>query len=111
MSETTKFILPVHIKVSERALTEFCRRHHVKKLAFFGSVLRDDFDEESDIDILVEFEHGYVPGFDMVALGNELSQLISRKVDLRTPNELSRYFRAQVVREARVVYEAKQPEK
>jgi predicted nucleotidyltransferase len=90
--------------VPEAELADFCRRHHIKNLSLFGSVLRDDFKADSDIDVLVEFEPGYVPGFNMVDMENEISQLSGRKVDLRTPNDLSRYFRDRVVREAKVVY-------
>ena len=90
--------------VSQRQLTAFCRKHHIKKLSLFGSVLRDDFRPDSDIDVLVEFEQGYVPGFGIVAMEDELSRLVGRKVDLRTPNDLSRYFREQVIRDAEVLY-------
>jgi predicted nucleotidyltransferase len=90
--------------VPEAELAAFCRRHHIKKLSLFGSVLRDDFNANSDIDVLVEFEPGYVPGFGMVDMENELSQLAGYKVDLRTPHDLSRYFRDRVVREAKVQY-------
>jgi len=85
-------------------LTEFCRRNHITKLSLFGSALRDDFRPDSDIDVLVEFEPGHVPGFAIVAMQNELSRLAGRKVDLRTPRDLSRYFREQVIREAKVRY-------
>ncbi len=93
--------------VPEAQLAEFCRRHHIRKLALFGSVLRDDFGPDSDIDVLVEFEPGHVPGFAIIAMEDELSQMVGRKVDLRTPNDLNRYFREQVVREAQVQYAAK----
>jgi len=77
----------------------FCRRNHIRKLYLFGSALRGDFGPESDVDVLVEFETGHVPGFfrlfDMEA---ELSTLFGgRKVDLRTPQDLSRYFRDEVL--------------
>ncbi|MFH1087533.1 MAG: nucleotidyltransferase family protein [Chloroflexota bacterium] len=91
----------------EDRLTEFCRKHHVRKLSLFGSVLREDFRPESDIDVLVEFEPGHVPGFGIVDMEDELSQLVGRKVDLRTANDLSKYFREQVVREAIVRYAAR----
>ena len=95
------------ISVSKRELTAFCRRHHITSLSFFGSVLREDFRPDSDIDVLVEFELGHVPGFAIVDMENELSRLLGRKVDLRTPQELSRYFRDDVLKEARVQYAAK----
>lgn len=93
------------IKISKHQLTLFCRHNHIKKLSLFGSVLREDFRPESDIDILVEFEKGYVPGFAIVSMENELSRVLGRKVDIRTYADLSRYFRDTVVREARVEYE------
>jgi len=101
---------PVHkkfnIKIPRNKLTAFCRRHHIKRLSFFGSVLRDDFKPDSDVDVLVEFEPGHTPGWDIVSMEDELSSMLSRKVDLHTRNDLSRYFRDQVVREAKVQYAA-----
>ena len=85
-------------------ITEFCQHHHILRLAVFGSALRDDFTDQSDIDLLVEFEKGYEPGFAFFALQDELSQLIGRQVDLNTPNFLSRYFRGMVVNSAEVIY-------
>lgn len=93
-------------KISQDELTEFCRRHHIRKLSFFGSVLREDFGPDSDIDVLVEFEAGHVPGFlRLAAIERELSSLLGgRKVDLRTPQDLSRYFREEVLASAEVQY-------
>ncbi len=96
-----------NICISQDKVADFCRRHHIHKLSLFGSVLRDDFGPDSDVDVLVEFEPGHVPGFfglfDMEA---ELSSLFNgRKVDLRTPKDISHYFREQVIREAKVQYE------
>jgi len=90
--------------IPRRTLAKFCRKHHIKRLALFGSVLREDFRSESDIDVLVDFEPGYVPGFGIVNVEKELSRLAGRKVDLRTTGDLSRYFRERVVREARLEY-------
>ena len=86
--------------------TDFCRRNHIRKLSLFGSVLRDDFGPESDIDVLVEFEAGHVPGFfRLFDMEEELSSLLGgRKVDLRTPEDLSRYFRDEVLAQSRVQY-------
>ena len=84
-------------------IREFCRRNHIAKLSVFGSALRDDFRRESDVDILVEFEPGQVPGFAFFAMQDELSAIIGRTVDLHTPGFLSRYFRDDVMREAEVV--------
>jgi predicted nucleotidyltransferase len=87
-------------------LAEFCRRHRIRKLAFFGSVLRDDFGPASDVDVLVEFESGARVGLIRLAgIENELSELLGRKVDLNTPGCLSPYFRDEVLREAEVVHE------
>jgi len=93
-------------RVPKERLADYCRRHHIKKLSLFGSVLRRDFQPDSDIDVLVEFEPGHVPGFAIIDIEAELSQLVGRKVDLRTANDLSRYFRDRVVREAKVLYVA-----
>jgi predicted nucleotidyltransferase len=92
------------IKIPKQKLTEFCRRHHIRKLSFFGSVLRDDFRPDSDIDVLVEFESGYVPGLAFFGMEEELAAILGRKVDLHTPQFLSKYFRDQVVAEAEVQY-------
>ncbi|MBC8205484.1 MAG: nucleotidyltransferase family protein [FCB group bacterium] len=87
-------------------INEFCRRNHIRKLAFFGSVLREDFTPESDIDILVEFESGHIPGFIKLAgMEIELSSILGRKTDLRTKEDLSSYFRDEVLSSAKVVYE------
>ena len=85
---------------------DFCRRNHIRKLSLFGSVLRDDFGPESDIDVLVEFEAGHVPGFfRLFDMEEELSSLLGgRKVDLRTPEDLSRYFRDEVLAQSWVQY-------
>jgi predicted nucleotidyltransferase len=94
----------VQIKIPHQELVEFCRKNHIRKLAFFGSVLRDDFKPESDIDVLVEFEEGKTPGLAFLGMQNELSEILGRKVDLNTPGFLSEYFREQVMREAQVQY-------
>ena len=87
-------------------IANFCRRNHIRKLSFFGSVLRDDFGPGSDVDVLVEFEPGHVPGFfRLFDMEEELSSLLGgRKVDLRTPEDLSRYFRAEVIARSLVQY-------
>jgi len=94
------------ITVDRRCLAEFCRKHHIRRLALFGSALRDDFGPESDVDVLVEFELSHTPGlFGIARLERELSALFGgRKVDLRTPEDLSRYFREDVLREAEGQY-------
>ena len=87
-------------------IAEFCRRHHIRKLALFGSVLRDDFGPESDLDVLVEFEPDHIPGLEFFSMEAELSQILGRKVDLNTPQFLSRHFRQQALAEAEVQYVA-----
>jgi uncharacterized protein len=94
------------LQPSEDQVSEFCQRHHIRKLSLFGSVLREDFGAQSDVDVLVEFEPGHVPGFfRLFDLEKELSGFFGgRKVDLRTPQDLSRYFRDEVVARAEVQY-------
>jgi predicted nucleotidyltransferase len=94
----------VRIDIPSREIVNFCRRHHVRRLALFGSVLRDDFSPSSDVDVLVEFKPGKTPGFAYFRLQEELSNLLGRRVDLRTPNELSKYFREEVLSEAEELY-------
>jgi len=94
------------IPIDQDKIAEFCRRHHIRNLALFGSVLRDDFGPNSDVDVLVEFEPGHVPGLAFLAMEAELSEILGRKVDLNTPNFLSPYFRDLVLTEAEVYYVA-----
>lgn len=99
--------MSVHIPVDAERLADFCRKHHIRRLAFFGSVLREDFGPESDVDVLVEFAPGQVVGLlRMAAMERELSELLGRKADLRTPQDLSRYFREEVVASAEVQFAA-----
>ncbi len=93
-------------EIPKDEIAEFCRRHHIRKLALFGSVLRDDFGPESDLDILVEFEPDHIPGLEFFSMEAELSQILGRKVDLNTPQFLSRHFRQQALAEAEVQYVA-----
>ncbi len=93
------------LNLSQDLLAEFCRRHHIRQLSLFGSVLRDDFRPDSDVDMLVEFEPGVKIGLIQLAgIELELSELVGRKVDLRTPADLSRYFRQAVLETAQVQY-------
>ncbi|HUU13831.1 MAG TPA: nucleotidyltransferase family protein [Terriglobia bacterium] len=92
------------IDVPKEKLAEFCRRYHIRKLAFFGSVLREDFAPTSDVDVLVEFEPGHVPGLGFFAMERELSGLLGRPVDLNTPEFLSRAIREDALTEAEVQY-------
>lgn len=89
----------VKIDIPKEYLAVFCKKWHVRKLSLFGSVLRDDFGSESDVDMLVVFQEGYVP--DLITFSGmelELDEILGRKVDLRTPEDLSPYFREEVVR-------------
>ena len=94
------------IVIPQDKIADFCRRHHIHKLAVFGSALRDDFRPDSDIDILVEFEPGHVPGLAFFAMQDGLSEMLGRKVDLNTPQFLSPYFRDEVQAESQVQYVA-----
>jgi predicted nucleotidyltransferase len=97
-----------HIPIDRAALAAFCRRHGIRRLAFFGSVLRSDFRPDSDVDVLVEFEPDHVPGFIALAgMEQEFSELLGgRSVDMRTPHDLSRYFRDEALATAEVQYAA-----
>jgi len=94
------------LEIPKEQIAQFCRRHHIHKLALFGSVLRDDFQSDSDVDVLVEFEPGFVPGLEFFALETELSEIFRRRVDLNTPSFLSKYFRDRALAEAEVQYVA-----
>ena len=92
--------------IDREALAAVCRRHGIRRLALFGSVLRGDAGSDSDLDILVEFEPGRTPGLRFITIQDELSGLLGRKVDLNTPGFLSPHFRDRVLREAFPLYEA-----
>ena len=94
----------LRVPVDQRAVATFCRRNHIRRLAFFGSVLRDDFRPDSDVDVLVEFEPGHTPGLVFFSMEAELGRLLGRKVDLHTPASLSHHFRDQVLSEAESAY-------
>ena len=93
------------LRVTSQQLESFCQKHHIRSLAFFGSVARDDFGPNSDIDVLVDFEPGHIPGFDFFLLEAELSRLMGRQVDLETTNFLSPGIRQSALSEAVTVYE------
>ncbi|NER48816.1 MAG: nucleotidyltransferase family protein [Symploca sp. SIO1A3] len=101
MTPTPK-TLPITFK--QEAIATLCQQYHIRKLALFGSVLRNDFRPNSDVDILVEFEPGHIPGFDFIDIQDKLSEIIGRTIDLNTPQDLSRYFRDQVMAEAKEIY-------
>ena len=98
--------MSVKIQVPVEQIAAFCRRHQIRRLAFFGSVLRDDFTPKSDVDVLVEFEPGARVGLIRFAgIENELGRLIGRKVDLNTTGFLSPYYRDQVLQDAETAYD------
>ena len=95
----------VRIDLPKEKIAEFCKRNHIRKLSLFGSVLHGDFKPDSDIDFLVEFDEDHIPGLIRLAgMEIELSEILGRKVDLRTPQDLSRYFRQEVLNSAEVEY-------
>ena len=95
------------IAVDKERIAGFCRRHHLTKLALFGSVLTDRFGPDSDVDVLFEYHPNHVPTlFDVAAMERELSEILGRKADMRTPRDLSRHFREEVIRNALVQYAA-----
>jgi len=95
------------IRIPNEVIRPFCRKHHIRRLAIFGSALRDDFRPDSDLDVLIEFEPGYCVGLITFAgMANELSDLIGRPVDLNTPAGLSPHFRDKVLAEAETLYDA-----
>jgi len=93
-----------NLVIPKDKIADFCRKHHIRRLAVFGSALRDDFSPDSDVDLLVEFQKGYEPGFAFFGMQDALSELLGRKVELHTPKFLSRYFRDQVLEQAEVQY-------
>lgn len=93
-----------NITLPKEAIAEFCRRHHIRRLSLFGSVLGEDFGPDSDLDVLIEFAPGQTPGFAFFAMEEELSKIVGRKVDLNTPGFLSRYIRDEVMGEAEVQF-------
>ena len=92
-------------ETNRRKLTEVCTRFYVRRLSIFGSTLHGEARPDSDLDVLVEFIPRHVPGFfTFVDLQDEISAIFDRQVDLRTPEDLSKYFRDSVVKEARQIY-------
>ena len=96
------------LEINDKKLQEYCKSNGIKKLSLFGSYLKNTQTEESDVDLLVEFETFTSYGLlDVARMERELSELLGKKVDLRTPAELSRYFKNDVVKEAEVKYESR----
>lgn len=99
--------MAARISVNKEAIADYCRRHRIRRLSLFGSVLRDDFRPDSDVDVLIEFEEGHSVGLiRLAAMERELTSLMGRKADLRTAGDLSRYFRQEVLAMAEVQYAA-----
>jgi len=94
------------IDISPERIETFCRKHGIRRLALFGSILRDDFGPDSDIDVLVEFEPGVRTGFAFFGMQEELARMLGHKVDLNTPGFLNRRFRDDVLNEAETLYDA-----
>ena len=93
------------IQLQKDKVERFCRKHHIIYLAFFGSVLTSNFTKESDVDILVKFEKKHTPHlFGLIGMESELSDIIGYPVDLKTPNDLSSYFREDVLNRAKIIY-------
>ncbi len=94
------------VNIDEDTLAAFCQKHGVRRLALFGSVLGPDWGPESDIDVLVEFEPGHLPGLAFFGMQEELATILGHRVDLNTPGFLSRYFREEVMEAAEEIYAA-----
>ncbi|MES2273406.1 MAG: nucleotidyltransferase domain-containing protein [Chlamydiota bacterium] len=94
------------IPLDKKKIGLFCKKHHIVFLALFGSILTSNFKDSSDVDFLVKFEENHTPSlFDLVDMESELGAIVGRPVDLRTPNELSRYFKDEVLAQAEMIYE------
>ena len=93
------------IEIPQERIEAFCRENGIRRLAIFGSVLRDDFRPDSDIDVLVEFKAGVRVGLAFIRMQDDLSSILGRPVDLNTPNSLSKYFQQEVLEEAEVLYD------
>ncbi len=96
----------IPISLDKGKISLFCKKYHIAFLALFGSILTTNFKESSDVDFLVKFEENHAPSlFGLVDMESELCLIVGRQVDLKTPNELSRYFRDEVLAQAEVIYE------
>jgi predicted nucleotidyltransferase len=91
---------------TEEQIADFCRRHHIRRLAVFGSALGDDFDSDSDLDLLAEFDDGHTPGFEFVTIADELSVLFGRSVDLNTARSIHPRYRDRVLRDSQLLHAA-----
>lgn len=97
--------MPIQIQIPPEEIADFCVRHHIRRMSLFGSVVRDDFRPESDIDVLVEFEDGRTPGLEFFAMEDQLSRILGKRVDLNTPGGLHRFIRKSVLEDAQVIYD------
>ncbi|HSW87244.1 MAG TPA: nucleotidyltransferase family protein [Rhabdochlamydiaceae bacterium] len=96
-----KFAFPIN----KKKIKAFCKKYHILSLALFGSILTSRFQPSSDVDVLVKFEKKHIPNFfELIDMECELSSIIGRKVDLKTPNDLSPYFRKEVLSKAQIIY-------
>ena len=93
------------LDIPQEEIAAFCRRHRIRRLALFGSILRGDLRPDSDVDVLVEFDPKHIPGLAFFSMQQELSHILGREVDLNTPQFLSPYFRQQVQDEAAVIFD------
>jgi uncharacterized protein len=93
------------ISIPYPSIERFCEKNHIRKLSLFGSVVRRDFSAESDIDVLVEFDAEHIPGWEFVAMQDELSEIFGRSVDLNTIGFLSPHIQEKVLKEAQTIYE------
>ena len=98
--------MPARIHIPTEGIAEICRRHRVRRMALFGSVIRDDFTPQSDVDVLIEYEPGHADGFGFTDMRYELTDLLHREVDLHTPASISPYFRHEVMGDAEDIYVA-----
>lgn len=95
----------VNIPIDKRKISRFCKKHHILSLALFGSILSSHFKASSDVDILIKFKKNHIPNFfDLIDIESELSSIIGRQVDLKTPNDLSPYFRSEVISNSKFIY-------
>jgi predicted nucleotidyltransferase len=97
--------MAISIPLPHEQIRAFCRKHRIRRMLLFGSVLREDFGPESDIDVLVEFEVGATPGWEFFTMADELADILGRPVDLGTPDLLSKFIRDDVLAQAQVIYE------
>lgn len=94
-----------NFKLPNEKIVRFCKKYYISSMLLFGSVLTSEFNAKSDVDFLVEFQPDHIPTlFDMVTMEEELSNIIGRPADLKTPNGISRYFRDEVLASAKKIY-------